>query len=259
LREKLRLGGVVTGAVVGREADRWFISIQVEIEHYHRPRMDSNETGIDVGLKCFAMPSAGEPIYAPQPLRKAQARLRRWNRKLARRQPGSRRRDQAKRTLARIHTRVKNIRSDFLHKLSTRFCRENQAIGVESLAVANLLRNHKLALSITDAAWGEFLRQLDYKGLIFGCDIIKADRFYPSTKRCHRCGHVKDEMPLNERVYLCEVCGLVCDRDRNAALNLLPKALREVTAVDSTVRPGTANQADEDEAATTPCALLRTK
>jgi putative transposase len=125
------------------------------------------------------------------------------------------------------------------------------------LAVKNLLRNGKLALAIADASWGEFLRQLKYKGSIFACRVIEAARFYPSSTRCHRCGRVHESLALSERIFVCAACGLVCDRDVNAAWNLLPQALGKVTAVDSTVRPGQ-HTGSEDEAATKPCALART-
>jgi putative transposase len=258
LREQLRFAGKIVAAVVSREAERWFVSIQVDVGGYQRSRTGAGEVGVDVGLNAFATLSTGERIVAPKPLRRALGQLRRSCRKVSRRQRGSARRERAKRVLARIHAKVKNIRGDFLHHLSTRLCRENQALGVESLAVTNLLRNHKLACAIADASWGEFLRQLSYKGAIFNCEVRTADRFYPSSKRCHRCGHVKESLALSERIFVCAVCALVCDRDVNAALNLVPQALREVTAVDSMVRPGLPT-GSEDEAATIPCALSRTK
>lgn len=257
LREQLRLAGKIVGAVVRREAARWFVSIQVDVGDYQRSRDGNGELGIDVGLTSFATLSSGEKIVAPKPLRRALGQLRRFSRKVSRRQRGSARRETAKRVLARVHARVTNIRRDFLHQVSTRLCRENQALGVESLAVRNLLRNNKLALAIADASWGEFVRQLHYKGAIFACRIIEAERFYPSSKRCHLCGQVKERLALSERTFSCEACGLVCDRDVNAALNLLPQALGEVTAVDSRVRPGQPT-GSEDEAATITCAPLRT-
>jgi putative transposase len=258
LREQLRFVGKIVATVVSRDADRWFVSIQVEVGDYQRPRTNNGELGIDVGLNAFATLSTGARILAPKPLRRALGQLRRSSRRVSRRQRGSARRQRAKRVLARLHAKVKSIRSDFLHKLSTRLCRENQALGMESLAVKNLLGNNKLALSIADASWGEFLRQLHYKGTIFACRIVESERFYPSSKRCHRCGQIKESLALWQRTFVCVACGLVCDRDENAARNLVPQALREVTAVDSIVRPGQPT-GGESEAATIPCALSRTK
>jgi putative transposase len=258
LREQLRFTGKIVAAVVSREADRWFVSIQVDVGNYQQPTTGAGELGIDVGLTAFATLSTGEKIAAPKPLRRALGQLRRCGRKVSRRQRGSARRERAKHVLARVHARVTNLRRDYLHKLSTRLCRENQALGVESIAVKNMLQNHKLALSIADAGWAEFVRLLRYKGRIFACRVAEAPRFYPSSKRCHGCGCVKENLALCERIFICEACGLVCDRDVNAALNLVPQALREVTVVDSTVRPGLPT-GSEDEATTIPCALFRTK
>lgn len=234
LRESLRFAGKVMGAVVSREADRWFVSVQVDVGAYRRPRTGDGEVGVDLGLTAFATLSTGETATAPKPLRRMLRRLRLRQRSLSRRVKGSKNREKQRRKVARVHARVKNIRADFCHQLTSRLCRENQAVGVETLAVANLLRNRTLARAIADVAWGEMLRQFAYKGPLYGCEVVTAPAFYPSTKRCHRCGLVKDEMSLAERAYHCEGCGLVCDRDVNAALNLLPQALREVTAVDLT-------------------------
>lgn len=152
LRECLRFTGKVVGAVVSREADRWFLSIQVEVGDYQRPRTGDGELGIDVGLNAFATFSTGQKVDAPKPLCRALGQLRRSCRRVSRRQRGSARRERAKRALTRVHARVKNIRGDFLHQLSTRLCRENQALGVESLAVKNLIRNGRLARAIADAS-----------------------------------------------------------------------------------------------------------
>jgi putative transposase len=152
LREQLRFLGKIVGAVVSREADRWHVSIQVDMGDDRRERSGAGELGVDMGLATFATLSTGEKIHAPKPLRRALAQLRRCGRHVSRRRRGSARRERAKRVLARVHAKVKNIRGNFLHHLSTRLCRENQALGVELLAVKNLLRNTKLALSIADAS-----------------------------------------------------------------------------------------------------------
>ena len=233
LRESLRFTGKIMGAVVSREADRWFVSIQVDVGDYRRERTGNGVVGVDLGLTTYATLSTGEKILGPKPLRAALRKLQRCSRRVSRRQKGSARRERAKRALARVHARVKNIRADFCHRLTSRLCRENQAVGVETLAVANLVRNRRLARAISDAAWSETLRQLAYKGPIFGCEVTAADRFEPSSKRCSDCGLVKDELPLSERVFRCESCGSVRDRDHNAALNLVPPAWRKLTAVES--------------------------
>jgi putative transposase len=261
LREPLRFAGKIVGAVVSREADRWFVSIQVDVGAYRRERTADGVVGVDLGLTAFATLSTGDKVHAPKPLGRCLRRLRLRQRSLSRRQKGSRNREKQRRKVARVYARVKNIRRDFCHKFTSRLCRENQAVGVETLNVAGLLRNHKLARAIADVAWGETLRQIAYKGPLFACAVIEAPAFELTTKCCHRCGRVKDEMPLSERVFRCEGCGLVCDRDMNAARNLVPPAWREVTAVD---RKALASGLPTDvkprrvEAATKPCSPTST-
>src|SRR3990172_7990103 len=159
------------GAVVSREADRWFVSIQVDVGDYQRERTGDGIVGVDLGLTTFATISTGEKIKAPKPLKRFLRRLRLAQRSLSRRLKGSSNREKQRRKVARIHHRVANIRNNFIHHVTTKLCRENQAVGVESLNVAGMLRNHKLARAISDAAWGETLRQLSYKGPIFDCEV----------------------------------------------------------------------------------------
>ena len=137
-----------------------------------------------------------------------------------RREKGSRNRHKARLHVARIHERVANIRKDFMHKITTRLCRENQAVCIEDLNVKGMMANHCLARAISDVGFGMFRQFVTYKGPIYGCEVIIADRFFPSSKRCSRCGHVKEVLSLSERTYTCDVCAMVKDRDENAALNL---------------------------------------
>jgi putative transposase len=178
-------------------------------------------TGIDLGLTHFATFSTGEKINPPRYLRKSEQRLKRLQRRVSRRVKGSKGRDRARLELARHHEKVANQRSDFLHKLSRRLVNENQIIAVEDLSVKNMLRNHCLSKSISDASWSEFLRQLRYKGQWYGCQVISIDRFFPSSKRCHVCGSKNNALTLAERVWTCEICGMRHDRDLNATLNIV--------------------------------------
>ncbi len=225
LCEELRFTGKIMGAVVSREADRWFIAVQVDVGDYRRERTSDGIVGIDLGLTTFATLSTSEKVVAPKPLRRNLRRLRLRQRSLSRRQKGSKNKEKQRQKVTRVHARVSNIRNDFIHKFTNRICRENQAIGVETLNVAGMLQNHKLARAISDVAWGETLRQLKYKVVIFGCKLTAAPMFEPSTKRCYRCGVVKAKMSLSERTFRCEACGLICDRDDNASQNLLPQAV----------------------------------
>jgi putative transposase len=135
-----------------------------------------------------------------------------------------------------VHQEIGDARKDFLHKLTTRLVRENQTIAVEDLAVKNMVKNRKLALSISDASWGELVRQLEYKCDWYGRTFVKIDRWFPSSKRCVECGHIVDKLPLDVREWDCPSCGTHHDRDVNAAKNILAAGLA-VTVCGANVRP----------------------
>ena len=139
---------------------------------------------------------------------------------------GSKNKIKARQKLAKLYQKINNIRQDFIHKLSYKYCNENQIIILEDLSVKNMLKNHKLAKAISDVSWGEFRRQLDYKKNIFDNTVVKIDRFYPSSKTCSCCGNIKKELKLEDRVYICDECGLEIDRDFNAATNIKNEGLR---------------------------------
>lgn len=235
LREELRFDGKIMSGVVSRTADRWFLSVQVDVGDYLKPRTANGTVGIDLGLTSFATLSTGEKIEAPKPLRKALKKLARLQRVLARRKKGSNRRERTKRALSRLYARISNIRSDFLHKLTTRLCSENQAMGIEDLNVAGMIRNRKLSRAISDVGWGEFRRQIEYKKGIYGTLIEVFDRWFPSTKTCSSCGVIQEgKIPLSIRSWVCPDCGAFHDRDVNAAINLKPLGTGspEVTLVE---------------------------
>jgi len=198
---------------------------------YHKERAANGEVGIDLGIKASVTLSTGEQIHGPKALRRNLKKLRRESRRHSRKVRGSANRRKSSMKLARLHRRIGWVRSDFLHKLTTDICRKNHAIGIEGLAVGNMLRNHKLARSIVDEGWGEFRREVTYKAVIYDDEIVVHDRWHPSSKKCFVCGKVKDKLSLSERMFRCE-CGWKVDRDVNAALNLLPWVTREVTPVD---------------------------
>ena len=223
IKERLRFAGKILSGRVKRVADRWYLSVQidVDIEKLEIPRNPIRPIlGVDLGIKTAFVPSQGEPRSVPKPLKEALVQLRRANRTLHRRKKGSRNRYKAQIRVAKIHQRIASVRKDFLHKITTQLCRENQAVVIEDLNVAGMVRNHKLARSLSDVGLGMFKPMMLYKGPKFGCEIILADRWFPSSKRCHGCGNVKEALTLSEREYICDQCGLVEDRDRNAALNL---------------------------------------
>ena len=155
---------------------------------------------------------------------------------MARKEKGSRNRDKARVKVARVHARIADRRRDHLHKLTTRLVRENQAIVIEDLAVRNMLGNHTLACAISDAAWCELRRQLEYKCAWYGRTLVVVDRFHPSSKTCSDCGYRVSVLPLEVREWTCAGCGAVHDRDVNAACNLEAAGLA-VIACGAGVRP----------------------
>lgn len=217
---------------VSERAGRWFVSVAVEEEVPEPVRRDGPPVGLDLGLSRLATLSDGTAIENPNALRTHLKRLAKLQREVSRKQKGSQNRRKACLRLAKQHARIHNIRTDHLHKATTMLAKTKPALVVESLNVAGLMRAN--GLSQADASWGEFLRQLKYKAAWFGCRIHEAPTFYPSSKTCSHCGFVKAELPLWSRVFECESCGLVIDRDLNAAYNLshLPQVLREVTPAE---------------------------
>ena len=236
MRESLRFDGKVLSATVSREADRWFISIQVELpEGYCRTRTADGQVGVDLGITHLATLSTGEVIDGPKPLKRALKHLKQANRGLHRRKTGSTNRKKAQQRVARVHARVTHVRTDSLHKLTSELCRENQAISIEDLHVKGMIKNTHLSRAISDMGWGECRRQLAYKAPLYDSQLNIIGRFEPSSKMCHRCKTVKQVLSLGERLFICNACGYIADRDVNAAQNInqLGQAVPEVTPVES--------------------------
>jgi putative transposase len=255
LRESLRLAGKIQAGTVSKEAGRWFLSVQVDVGELKKPRTANGEIGIDLGLKTALVCSNGDTFDAPKPLGKALKQLRRRGRQVSRKVKGSRNRHKAKQRLARTHARIRRIRTDWQHKVTTKLARENQTICLEDLNVKGMLANHKLARAISDIGWYEIRRQLTYKALLYGGTVQVISRWFPSTKTCSICGRVKDSIALSERVFHCTHCGAEIDRDLNAAMNIRTLGLRETHACG----PESSGLAREDktklcrdEAGTTP-------
>lgn len=227
---------VVTTVTVSKDAaGRYFVSMLCDDAVQPLPAV-AGKVGIDLGLTHFAILSTGEKIKAPNTFRKNETKLAKLQRRLAKKQKGSKRRMKARMKVARLHARITDTRRDFLHKLSTRLIRENQVIATESLSVANMQKNRCLSKSIADAGWSEFLRQLEYKALWYGRELVGIDRWYPSSKRCNDCGYTAPKMPLNMREWTCPECGVPHDRDVNAARNVLAAGLA-VSARGEAVSP----------------------
>jgi putative transposase len=218
---------------ISRTADSWFIAFAYEQEH--KPTIKQHEiVGVDLGVKVLATLSTGVVFPNPKHYKANLKKLKRLSKKFAKKVKGSNNRHQAKIQLAKHHARIANLRKETLHKVTTFLCKNHAKIVVEDLNVAGLLSNHKLAQVIADCGFHEFRRQLEYKAKKFGCEIMIASMWFPSTKACSNCGHIQD-MPLKERTYNCGSCGHSMDRDLNAAINLsrlafIVKAYRGITA-----------------------------
>jgi putative transposase len=221
-------GKIKNVTVTKTKSGRFYASVQVELEVPEPAPSVASAVGVDVGLKSFLVTSDGASIPAPRYLRKAQKRLARLQRRLSRRQPGSAGREKARMRVARQHERVANQRNDFLHQTSHWLVKRYGLIGIEDLNVKGMVRNHQLAKSISDAGWGELRRQLVYKGVWYGTQVVVIDRFYPSSRTCSICGKVLPELPLAVRVWNCPNCGAQHDRDLNAAMNLKNEAINRV-------------------------------
>jgi putative transposase len=202
-------------------AGRYYAMIVCRVDFPEpEPEPKQGEIGIDVGLKSFLVTSKGEVVEHPKHLLRAEKRLKRLQRSLSRRKKGSNNREKARLLVARQHEKVANARQDYLHKISRRLVDENQVIYAEDLNVKGMLANHRLAKRIADSGWGELFRQLAYKGEWYGTDFHQIHRFFPSSKRCHNCGYIYQDLRLSEREWACPECGTTHDRDKNAALNI---------------------------------------
>jgi putative transposase len=223
-----------------------------------RERTANGQVGIDLGIKSELVLSTGEKLQGPKALRKHKTRLRRLSKAVSRKQLGSKNREKAAKRLAKLHKRIRDIRQDWLHKATTKLCQENQLVVCEDLNVAGMLRNRRLARALSDAILGEVTRQLAYKAPMYGTTFVQIDRWYPSSKTCSGCGSVKESLKLSERTYVCTECGLIEDRDVNAAKNILTVGLTELACGQGSSGHYSDGETTLDEAGTTACALVRT-
>ncbi|MBK1649820.1 RNA-guided endonuclease InsQ/TnpB family protein [Rhabdochromatium marinum] len=218
MRQTLRFTGTLNQVTISMRAGKFYASILVETQDYDPHAPDRESVGVDFGLKSLAVLSDGTEIPANQKLKANLKKLARKQRHLSRKQPKSNRQAKAKLAVAKLHKRVSDQRQAVLHELSDNLTRNYQVITIEDLNVRGMVRNRKLARTVSDAGFGTLRQMLTYKAELRGVELVVADRFFPSSKMCSACGQVH-EMPLDKRTMECD-CGNVVDRDLNAAVNL---------------------------------------
>ena len=228
-------GAVPSTVTVSQDAaGRWFVSLLCDDAIAPAPATTA-AVGIDAGITSLVTLSTGEKVANPRHERRDRASLARAQRELSRREKDSANRDKARVKVARVHARITDRRRDFLHKLTTRLVRENQTVVIEDLSVRSMVKNHTLARAISDASWTELRSMLEYKCAWYGRELVVIDRWFPSSKLCGACGTIREKLPLNVREWTC-ACGVVHDRDANAARNILAAGLA-VSACGGGVRP----------------------
>ena len=221
MRESLRFSGKLVSATISRVADKWFVSLTVELNERPRPCESQDGIGVDLGVNRLASLSNGEMFEAPKPLRRYLTKLKRLSRRLSRKKKCSKNWEKARMKLARLHYRIHCIRQDALHKLTSYLTDNYGEIVIEDLNVKGMLQNRHLARAVSDIGFYEFRRQLEYKAELRGNHVVMVDRWFPSSKKCSRCHTVKEKLTLGERVFRCDACQLEMDRDKNAAVSLM--------------------------------------
>ncbi|BAP55441.1 transposase [Thioploca ingrica] len=209
---------------------QFFASVLVEIEIIPKPKTGKS-IGLDIGIKTFLTGNYGFTVENPKYFRENQTKLKQAQQHLSRKQKGSLRRRKAKLKVARIHNNIANKRQDFIQRITTKLVNEYDFIAIEDLNVAGMVKNHKLAKSISDASFSEFYATLSYKATWYGKEVFKVDRWFASSKTCSGCGWKDENLTLSDRTFKCQSCGLELDRDLNASKNILKAALRVSSAI----------------------------
>lgn len=252
MTERLRFNGKINGVIISQKGNKYFVSFSVQIteQEYSRTHPKScfdkanRKVGIDLGIKSALMLSDGVAVDNPRPLKKNLRKIKKISRQLDKRihartkqerLEGKEKSNNYRKLLVKLsntHRKVSNIRRDFIQKVTTILTTHYSHIALEDLNVKSMVKNHRLAQSISDVAFGELCKHIEYKSQLNGVKISKADRFYPSSKTCSVCGNIKQDLKLRDRTYHCEKCGAVIDRDYNASLNLFSLIIKKQIGAD---------------------------
>ena len=255
MKEKLRFKGKINSVTISQKANKFYASFCVEIskDEYDRTHKIANcnkqSAGIDLGIKEFISLSNGLQIKAPKPLNKLNRLLVKRQRQLSKKLHAKTKQEalkgvkksnnylKATMKLNKLHSKISNIRNDFLHKITSVIIRNFDYMGLESLNTSGMMKNHKLAKSLVDVSFYEFNRRLEYKANYMQKEIHRVDKFYPSSKTCCVCGNIKKDLTLKDRTYKCQSCGNIIDRDLNASINLHKFVNKSVGIVSSEFTP----------------------
>lgn len=246
LKELLKFKGKIMSGTISLNGSKWFISVSVDISNdieqindFYQEKLTNNinlkdeikvvnfkenkseSVGIDLGIKTAIVTSDGEEIQSPKPLKKYCKKLKRLQKRLSKKVKGSKNRNKAKKILAKLHTRISNIRKDWLHKVTKYLCVNYKTIALEDLHIKGMIKNHKLAKAISDIGLGMFRSFIEYKAKFIMTEIKIINRFAPSSKTCSSCGWINKKLTLKDRIFQCQECKISIDRDYNASLNIL--------------------------------------
>lgn len=218
---KIIYGKIMNITVSKSKEGKWYASISVEQNVKEYKNKNESEIGIDIGIKDFLIDSNGNKVSNPRFYEKSQKKRRRLARQLSRKKLGSNNRKKARLRLAKFEAKIASRRDNFLQQTSTNIIKKNSFIAFEDLNIKGMLKNKKLSKQIADVSWGEFFRQIKYKGEWYDCNTVQINRFEPSSKTCNCCGFINRSLTLKDREWVCSECGNSLDRDVNAARNIL--------------------------------------
>jgi len=217
------LGNVKYATISKTKTDKYFVSITTDFEE-KKKRISNNSAGLDLGIKDLVVVSDGQKYG----LKINESNIKFLHKQISKKKKGSKNRKKAILKLAKRYEKFGNVKQDFQHKLSDKLCKENKLIAIEDLNIKGMLKNHCLAKSISNQSWYWLIKKIEYKSKRYGGEVVKAKRFYPSSKTCNHCGYINQDLELKDRKWECPKCKTILDRDENAAKNILSQVLREL-------------------------------